>query len=107
MGYRSSPFQPAKNEFIVGVGWHVYVNGSLTPDQARRPAPMTNGGGHPVANELADGQEVEILSWKPRSHDGVLYQIRRLSDGSEWWVAAKHLRRDQIRKTDVSVAQSR
>jgi hypothetical protein len=32
-------------------------------------------------NDLADGQEVEIASWRPRWRDGLSYQIRRLSDG--------------------------
>jgi len=54
---------------------------------------MFDGSGVQVSNDLADGQEVEILSWRPRSRDGLAYQIRRLSDGSEWWLAAIYLRR--------------
>jgi len=26
-----------------------------------------------VSNDLADGEEVEILSWRPRSRDGLAY----------------------------------
>ena len=54
---------------------------------------MTDGAGAAVFNDLTDGQEVEILSWRPRSREGLSYQIRRLSDGSEWWLAATYLRR--------------
>ncbi len=54
---------------------------------------MIDASGTAVANDLADGQEVEIVSWRPRSRDGLSYQIRRLSDGSEWWITATFLRR--------------
>jgi hypothetical protein len=54
---------------------------------------MIDGTGAPVGNDLADGQEVEILSWRPRSREGLVYQILRLSDRSEWWIAATYLRR--------------
>ena len=106
MGYRSStPARPAKNEFIVGVGWHAYVNWAPALDQPQQPVPMIDGAGNQVRNDLADGQEVEILSWRPRSRDGLSYQIRRLSDGTEWWIAAKHLRRARAAKPDLSVVE--
>ena len=54
---------------------------------------MTDDSGAPLGNDLSDGQEVEILSWRPRSREGVSYEVRRLSDGSEWWIAATYLRR--------------
>jgi len=54
---------------------------------------MTDAAGQRLANDLADGQEVEILSWRPRAREGLTYQIRRLSDGTEWWIAAVYLRR--------------
>jgi len=54
---------------------------------------MSDASGARMTNDLADGQEVEILSWRPRSREGLVYQIRRLSDGSEWWLAATYLRR--------------
>ena len=59
--------------------------------------PITDGSGQVIENDLADGDEVEILSWRQRSRAGVAYQIRRLSDGSEWWIAASCLRRDRVR----------
>ncbi len=52
--------------------------------------------GQPLANDLADGQQVEILSWRPRSREGLLYQIRRTADGSEWWIGAQYLRKHAI-----------
>jgi len=98
MTFRSSPAtRHAKNEFIVGVGSHAYVNWApATAGQPLPPVPMTDGSGAPMGNDLADGQEVEILSWRPRSREGLAYQIRRLSDGSEWWIAATYLRRAAV-----------
>lgn len=49
--------------------------------------------GKPLANDLIDGQQVEIVSWRPRSREGLVYQIRRVADGSEWWIGAQYLRR--------------
>ena len=73
---RSSPARHAKSELILRVGSHAYVN--WAPPAAGQPVPMIDGSGKWVGNDLADGQEVEILSWRPRSRDGLSYQIRRL-----------------------------
>jgi hypothetical protein len=54
---------------------------------------MKDTNGRPLLNDLLDGQQVEILSWRPRASEGTLYQIRRLADGSEWWISAKYLRK--------------
>lgn len=98
MTYRSSQApRQAKNDLVVGVGSHAYVNWSPPLDQPGRPVPMTDGSGVPIGNDLTDGQEVEILSWRPRSRDGLSYQIRRLSDRSEWWIASTFLRRIAVR----------
>ena len=83
----------AKNAPVLGVGWHAYVNWSPPAEQPRQPLPLTDGNGKPLANDLADGQEVEIVSLRPRAREGVAYQVRRLSDGSEWWIGAVYLRR--------------
>jgi hypothetical protein len=93
----------AKNEPIFGVGWRAYVNWPRPAGDALDPVPMVDAGGKPLANDLADGQEVEIVSWRPRSREGLCYQIRRLSDGSEWWIAAVYLRR--LREVRSSVEQ--
>jgi hypothetical protein len=95
---RSSPPSPrSKKELIVGVGWHAHINWSQPSGEPLRPVPMTDTSGQIVENDLADGDEVEILSWRQRSRAGVAYQIRRLSDGSEFWIAASYLRRGRVR----------
>jgi hypothetical protein len=101
MGYQSSPpARPAKNELIIGVGWHAYIDWLPAAGETDRPVPMTDGCGNQIGNDLVDGQEVEVVSWRPRSRAGLAYQIRRLSDGSDWWIAAKYLRRGATRRAD-------
>ncbi len=80
--------RPAKGP-VFCVGWRAFVN---WPTDAVLPVPAMDRGGSPLANDLADGQEVEILSWQPRSRRGLLYEIKRLGDGTEWWIAGAHLR---------------
>jgi hypothetical protein len=97
-GFRSTtPSRRSKDELVVCVGWHAYVNWTPPPDQPQRPVPMMDAAGQVLANDLSDGQEVEIVSWRPRSRDGLAYQVRRVSDGSEWWVASTYLRRQPNR----------
>lgn len=79
----------AKNQPVFCVGWKAFVN---WPQRAV-PVPLLDAAGKPLSNDLVDGQEVEILSWRPKSPQGSLYQVRRLTDRSEWWIAAIHLRR--------------
>lgn len=69
------------------------MNWPPTVDTVARPVPAMNRDGNALDSDLADGQEVEILSWHPRSRGGLLYEIRRVGDGREWWIAAVHLRR--------------
>ncbi len=83
----------AKNEPIFGVGWRAYVNWPPQAGHPPDPVPLIDAGGKPLANDLTDGEEVEIVSWRPRSREGLSYQIRRLRDRSEWWIAAVYLRR--------------
>jgi hypothetical protein len=105
MGYRSAPPpRRAQNELVLGVGWRAFVNWSPPVGQPQRQVPLTDGAGMPLGNDLSDGQEVEILSWRPRSRDGLSYQVRRLSDGSEWWIAATYLRRLAMPSPDARVA---
>jgi hypothetical protein len=82
-----------KNDLVIGVGRRAYVNWSPPVGQPRCPVPMIDVTGKLLGNDLSDGQEVEILSWRPRSRDGLSYQIRRISDGSEWWISSIYLRR--------------
>lgn len=85
--------RPSKNELVVGVGSRAFVNWHPPGGEASRGVPMLDGSGARLANDLSDGEEVEILSWLPRSREGLSYQIRRVRDGSEWWIAATYLRR--------------
>lgn len=90
--YNMKP-RAAKNQFVVGIGSRVYVNWVQPLGQPARPVPMVDAAGQVLTNDLVDGQEVEVLSWRPRSRDGLAYQVRRLSDGTEWWIGATYLRR--------------
>jgi hypothetical protein len=107
MAYGSSgpAGRPAKNELIIGVGSRAYVNWSPAAGEIQRPVPMTDGAGNQISNDLVDGQEVEILSWRPRSRAGLTYQVRRLSDGSDWWIAARYLRRRSTRNAEPAAAE--
>jgi hypothetical protein len=80
------------------------VHWPLPAGHIRGPVPLTDASGNALPNDLADGQEVEILSWRPRSREGLTYQIRRLGDGSEWWIGAAYLRR-QRQAEDAPVVQ--
>jgi hypothetical protein len=94
----------AKNELVVGVGSRAFVNWLPPLGAAAQGVPMLDGAGVRLANDLSDGEEVEILSWLPRSRDGLSYQIRRVRDGSEWWIAATYLRRAAAQLPPAAVA---
>ena len=88
------PSRPIKNRRqpkgpVFCVGWRAFVN---WPANLEGPVLAMDRGGSPLTNDLADGQEVEILSWQPRSRAGLLYEIKRIGDGTEWWIGAAHLR---------------
>lgn len=86
----------AKNAPIFGAGWRAFIHWPVRGPQAAGPVPLTDASGQPLANDLLDGQQVEILSWRPRAREGLVYQVRRLADGSEWWIGAQYLRRDAV-----------
>jgi hypothetical protein len=94
------PSRPAprrtKNAPVFCVGWRAFVHWPLHGPQALGPVPLTDVNGKPLANDLVDGQQVEILSWRPRSREGLVYQIRRTADGSEWWIGAQYLRKQAV-----------
>jgi hypothetical protein len=83
------------NDPVFCVGWHAFVNWPQSQAQNGQPVPMMDDDGRPMGNDLADGDEVEILAWRPKSRQGSLYQILRLTDGTQWWLAAIHLRRQR------------
>lgn len=81
-----------KKDPIFGVGWRALVHWPLA-GHLDSTVPLTDSAGKPLANDLADGDEVEILSWRPHAREGLAYQIRRVSDRTEWWIAAVYLRK--------------
>lgn len=81
-----------KTDAVFCVGWRAFVN--WRPRGLKTtPVPMRDTEGRPMLNDLVDGQPVEILSWRPRASEGTLYQIRRLADGTEWWIGSQYLRK--------------
>jgi hypothetical protein len=93
-GRSSPPPRRSRKDLIVGVGWHAHINWSPPAGAPLLGVPMTDSSGQIIDNDLTDGEEVEILSWRQRSRAAVTYQVRRLRDGSEWWIAAPYLRRE-------------
>ena len=98
MAFNNSPLarasaRRAKTEHVFCVGWHAFVHWPPRAGLPLGPVPLRDATGRVLLSDLADGQEVEIISWQPRARDGVTYQIRRLADGTEWWIAAIYLRR--------------
>jgi len=87
------PIQKKKTQPVFCVGWRAFVHWPPAPVGKAGPVPLLNAEGRQLANDLADGQEVEILGWRPRSREGTSYHIRRLLDRSEWWVEVSFLRR--------------
>ncbi len=41
---------------------------------------------------LTDGDEVEILAWRPRGAGGPRYRVQSRKHGLEGWISAEHLR---------------
>jgi len=85
----------SKGAPVFCVGWRAFIHWPQPAGQAPRPVPMIDATGQLLPNDLVDGQEVEILSWRPRAREGVTYQVRRITDGTEWWVAVDYLRRER------------
>jgi hypothetical protein len=78
------------------VGWRAFVHWPQPPGAPPKPVPLLDDTGRALASDLADGQEVEILAWRPRSREGTSYRVRRISDNGEWWIAASFLRRAAV-----------
>jgi hypothetical protein len=76
---------------VIGVGRKVFVHWpALT--RPLEQVPLMDVDGKALLNDLVDGQQVEILAWRPRSRNGLTYHIRRVADGLEGWLVAHHLR---------------
>ena len=96
----------ARTEPIFCVGWRAFVHWPLRGPQTVGPVPIMDLNGKPLVNDLIDGQQVEIVSWRPRSREGLVYQIRRVADGSEWWIGAQYLRRQPAAEAGAQSAVS-
>lgn len=82
-----------KNQLILAVGrkafLHLPTSGAVGGDFV----PFGRKPGALAGSELVDGQEVEIIAWRPMAPEGLSYQIQRLSDQREWWTRATCLRK--------------
>src|SRR5262249_3750772 len=73
---------------VFAVGWHAYV---ACGGEGPAVLMSTDNDGAEAQSTLADGTEVEILAWRPRS-SGTRYRVRS-GAGVEGWLAAGRLRR--------------
>src|SRR6185369_15143139 len=81
---------PRATQVILAVGQRAFVH---HPGDSPYPVAMTDDQGVPAAAALRDGDEVEILAWRPRGSTGTRYRVRRPADGANGWLAATELRR--------------
>jgi hypothetical protein len=81
-----------KNQLLLAIGRHAFVH--LPPSGATHGdfLPFGVDPGARAGGVLKDGQEVEIIAWRPLAPQGLAYQVRRLSDRREWWAKAICLR---------------
>ncbi len=73
---------------VLAVGRRVYV--ARSQDGPARVTLTDDAGANALAT-LADGNEVEILAWRPRG-SGTRYRVRSTHDGLEGWLGAGNLR---------------
>jgi hypothetical protein len=99
---RSTSTAAKTNELIVAVGWKAFIHEPMVPGTTRG-IPATDGGEKTVANDLSDGEEVEITAWQPRSREGITYRVERLRDGAECWIRSIYLRRERLRPAAPAV----
>ena len=80
-------------QVVLAVGQRAFVH---HPSDGPYPVAMTDDQGLPAAGALRDGDEVEILAWRPRGSTGTRYRVRH-ADGAHGWLAANELRRTAVR----------
>ena len=85
---------PRTTQVVLAVGQRALVH---HPGDGPYPVAMTDDQGLPAAAALRDGDEVEILAWRPRGSTGTRYRVRRHADGAHGWLAATELRRTAVR----------
>jgi hypothetical protein len=85
---------PRPKQVVLAVGQRAFVH---HPGDGPYPVAMTDEHGLPAPAALRDGDEVEILAWRPRGSTGTRYRVRRHTDGAHGWLAATELRRTAVR----------
>ena len=85
----SAPVQKARPATILSVGRRVYVN-------CRGRVLLADDEGRPSRHSLADGDQVEIVAWRPLGTRGTRYRVRANEDGHEGWLAADALRQTAL-----------
>jgi hypothetical protein len=77
---------------VLAVGRRVYV--ARSGDGPARVTLTDDAGANALAT-LADGNEVEILAWRPLG-SGTRYRVRCTRDGVEGWLGVGNLRSAQL-----------
>ena len=93
MRFESSRQRVVPPRIVLAVGQRAFVN---HPSDSPYPVAMTDDQGLPAPASLRDGDEVEILAWRPRGSTGTRYRVRRHADGANGWLAAAELRRTAV-----------
>ena len=94
---------PRATQVVLAVGQRVFVH---HPGDSPYPVAMTDDQGLPAAAAMRDGDEVEILAWRPRGSAGTRYRVRRHADGAHGWLAATELRRTAVRPAPATAEAS-
>jgi hypothetical protein len=88
--------------FVLAVGRRVYV--ARSEDGPARVTLTDDAGAKDLAT-LTDGNEVEILAWRPRG-SGTRYQVRSTGDGREGWLAVGNLRGTPLAVSRAATARA-
>jgi len=82
--------RPSRAIPVIAVGQRVFVNcpGGLSGSVA-----LSDENGKLLSTvHLADGDEVEVVAWRPRVAGEALYRVRAPSSGADGWLATVNLR---------------
>jgi hypothetical protein len=82
-----------KNQLLIAIGGRAFVHLPSSPAEFGDFTPLDSGTEPRPSGDPRDGQEVEIVAWRPQSAQGLSYHVRRLSDRREWWARAICLRK--------------
>jgi hypothetical protein len=74
---------------VFAVGQRVRVQLS---DRNHLRVPLNDEAGEHVLGSLADGEQVEILGWRPSGSHGPRYQVRATNGGLQGWLGVLCLR---------------